>query len=181
MAVIGVLSDTHVPDRARSLNPRAFEIFRRAQVDAILHAGDVSVQNVLDQLGQIAPVYAVRGNRDWVALRRLPKALRLTFDGAAVALAHGHGRWWNYLRDRVEYILRGYRLEMFLPRLLAEFPDVDVIVFGHTHRPLNQWVDGKLVFNPGSPHFPDPDVPFPSVGLLYLQAGERPSGEIVPL
>src|SRR5687768_1713811 len=105
MLTIGVISDTHIPDRARGLNPRVIPLFQQAQVDAILHAGDISTPRVLEQLSRVAPVYAVRGNRDWVALRRLPKSLRLTFDGVVIGLAHGHGHWWNYLIDRVDYIL----------------------------------------------------------------------------
>ena len=66
MITLGVVADTHVPDRARQINPDLLRVLRQAQVQAILHAGDVCSQVVLDQLGQIAPVYAVRGNRDWI-------------------------------------------------------------------------------------------------------------------
>jgi hypothetical protein len=82
------------------------------------------------------------------------------------------------MRDRMDYMLRGYRLEMFLPRLLAAFPGINVIVFGHTHHPLIHHVDGKLVFNPGSPHFPDPRTSAPSVGLLYISESGAVEGEI---
>jgi hypothetical protein len=180
MVTIGVISDTHIPDRARGLNPRVIPIFQQARVDAILHAGDVSTSRVLKELGRVAPVHAVRGNRDWVALRRLPSSLRLTFDGVEIGLAHGHGRWWNYLIDRVDYDLRGYRLELFQPRLLETFPDVQAIVFGHIHRPINHRVDGVLLFNPGSPHFPDEENIPPSIGLLHIQAGAV-EGEIINL
>lgn len=175
---LGVVADTHIPDRRRSLNPQVLEIFREAFVTAILHAGDVSTPGVLRQLEQIAPVYAVRGNRDWVALRRLPSALRLQLAEVTIGLTHGHGLAWDYLRDRLEYMRRGYRLELFQPRLLAAFPDVDVIVFGHTHRALNHYVNGKLVFNPGSPHFPDLKGDPPSVGLLYIKPDGGVVGEI---
>ena len=178
MITIGVVSDTHIPDRARNLNPQVAAIFQEAGVAAILHAGDVSIPLVLEQLGQIAPVYAVRGNRDWVALRQLPHTRRLAFGPVKVGLTHGHGLPWNYMMDRVDYILRGYRLELFQPRLLADFSEVDVIVFGHTHRALNHRVDGKLIFNPGSPHFPDPKIATPSVGLLHISAGGSVEGEI---
>jgi putative phosphoesterase len=180
MVTIGVISDTHIPDRARGLNPGVISVFQSAGVEAILHAGDISTSRVLQQLGQVAPVYAVRGNRDWVALHRLPKTIRLTFDGAVIGLAHGHGRWWNYIIDRVDYNLRGYRLELFQPRLLKTFPDVQAIVFGHTHRALNHRVNGVLVFNPGSPHFPELKTVPPSVGLLHIRAGTV-EGEIINL
>ena len=142
---IGVTSDTHIPDRVRKLNPRVLPIFREAQVSAILHAGDISTQAVINQLASIAPVYAVRGNRDWL-LRRLPVTLELEFCGVPVILTHGHGRWSNYLIDRTHSILHGFNWERFQPRLLRSFPDAKVIVFGHTHYPLNRWVEGKLLF-----------------------------------
>lgn len=178
---LGVLADTHIPDRARSLDRRVLEVFRQANVTAILHAGDISVPAVLDELGGVAPVNAVRGNRDWLALGHLPVKTYLEFGGVVIGLTHGHGRWWNYMRDRVDYMLRGYRLELFQPRLLATFPEAQVLVFGHTHRALNHRVNHKLVFNPGSPHFPDVKNDAPSVGLLHIRAGGRVEGEIVQL
>jgi hypothetical protein len=181
MQTLGVISDTHVPDRARSLGQRALDVFSDARVDAILHAGDISIQRVLDQLGELAPVHAVRGNRDWAALSKLPVKLELEYSGVNIGLVHGHGRWNEYLVDRVDYIVRGYRLEMFQPRLEAVFPKANVIVFGHTHRPLNLWVDGVLLFNPGSPHFPDVKSIAPSVGLLHLGAGGEVVGELIEL
>jgi putative phosphoesterase len=181
MFTLGVISDTHIPDRARRLNPKIVPLFREAGVHAILHAGDISAGSVISQLEQVAPVYAVRGNRDWVALRRLPLSLQLTYDGVTIGMAHGHGLWWEYLVERVYYILNGYRLERFAPRLVAAFPDARVIVFGHTHRPVNLWQDGKLLFNPGSPHVPGEKDITPSIGLLHIRAGGDVEGEILYL
>jgi putative phosphoesterase len=177
---IGVVSDTHVPDRARLLNPAVLRVFRQERVDIILHAGDVSSPRVLDELGQLAPVRAVRGNRDWVLMRRLPAVLEFTFEGAKVVLTHGHGRWWNYVYDRTKFILAGYQLDMFQPRLLKAFPQADVIVFGHTHIPVNHRVGKQLVFNPGSAHFPEKNLA-PSVGLLTFRPGGEVEGRIIPL
>lgn len=181
MLTLGVVADTHVPDRARRLDPRIGEIFRSAEVQAILHAGDISTPRVLDQLREIAPVRAVRGNRDLYALRELPYASQLSFGGVQCILTHGHGSWLRYLIDRVDYVFRGYRIELFQPRLLAEFPDAQVIVFGHTHRPYNHLVDKCLLFNPGSPHCPDGKGTAPSVGLLHIKAGGEVYGEILSL
>jgi len=178
---LGVIADTHIPDRARRLHPEVIPLFRDAAVNAILHAGDVSSPGVLEQLGQVAPVQAVRGNRDWVLLRRLPLTRRLTFCGVAIGLTHGHGGWRTYLADRPYFMLRGYQHERLLPRLLATFPQARVIVFGHGHEPLNRWIDGQLLFNPGSPHFPGKINLAPSVGLLHISAEGEVRGEIVPL
>ncbi|OGO28309.1 MAG: hypothetical protein A2W33_03200 [Chloroflexi bacterium RBG_16_52_11] len=181
MTRIGVLADTHIPDRRRSLQPQVHAIFQSAGVAAILHAGDVSTPSVLAQLAEIAPVYAVRGNRDWVALRHLPATCHLNIAGVEIGLTHGHGLPLNYVIDRMNYLVRGYRLELFEPRLLAAFPRARVIVFGHTHRPLNFWADGVLLFNPGSPHFPDRKDIAPSVGILHISSGGEVRGEICAL
>lgn len=179
MVTLGVLADTHIPDRARRLDPRVLDIFRQAGVQAILHAGDISVPNVIAELEQIAPVYAVRGNRDWVALSHLPLTQILTFGEITLGLVHGHGRLKNYLVDKVYYLMQGYRLERYQPRLEATFPQAQVILFGHTHIPLHLWSHGRLLFNPGSPHFPGRRDLRPSVGLLHLDTGGQVEAEIV--
>jgi putative phosphoesterase len=181
MLSLGVVADTHVPDRRRSLDPRLLEILRSRDIQAILHAGDVSSPAVLAELEEIAPVYAVRGNRDWLWLNNLPSDRMMTFAGVKIGMTHGHFGWVRYLLDRPYYTLHGYRHEHLLPRLLAKFPQTRVIVFGHGHLPLNEWVDGRLLFNPGSPHFPTEKNIAPSLGFLHLPGGSDVIGEIVTL
>jgi predicted phosphodiesterase len=65
MTILGVLADTHIPDRVPGLNPRVLKIFQQARVSEILHAGDVSIPQVLEELRQVAPVSVVQGNRDF--------------------------------------------------------------------------------------------------------------------
>ena len=173
MLTLGVIADTHVPDRRRSLDPRLLEILRSRDIQAILHAGDVSSPAVLAELEQIAPVYAVRGNRDWLWLRYLPSDRIMTFAGVSIGMTHGHFGWVRYLLDRPYYTLHGYRHEHLLPRLLARFRQTQVIVFGHGHLPLNEWIDGRLLFNPGSPHFPSEKNIAPSLGFLHLSGGSE--------
>jgi putative phosphoesterase len=178
---LGVIADTHVPDKAKALHPRVLPILRQSGVSAILHAGDITSPGVLDALGEIAPVYAVLGNRDWVFLRRLPLHRTLTFDGVTLGLTHSHGGLRNYIIGKFHYIAEGYNLDRFKPRLLEAFPTASVIVFGHTHRPLIRRVNGKLFFNPGSTCLTDKrDIP-PSLGLLYIHPGGQTTGEIVQL
>jgi putative phosphoesterase len=173
MLSLGVIADTHVPDRRRSLDPRLLELLRSRDIQAILHAGDVSAPRVLRELERIAPVYAVRGNRDWLWLRHLPSERIMTFGGVTIAMAHGHFGWLRYLLDRPYYTLHGYRHERILPRLLRDFRQAQVIVFGHGHLPLNEWIDGRLLFNPGSPHFPSEKKVAPSLGFLHIQGGSE--------
>jgi hypothetical protein len=99
MTTLGVLADTHIPDRVPDLNPKVIQIFQQAQVAAILHAGDVSVPRVLKELEQVAPVHAVRGNRDIFYLRNLSMQIRLTIDGVSIGMAHGHETFIRYMLD----------------------------------------------------------------------------------
>lgn len=169
--IVGLLADTHVPDRVRQLNPQILEVFAGQGVDLILHAGDVSVPGVIVELETVSPVIAVRGNRDWLALPDLPLVRELDLAGVRVSLTHGHGRWWNYLVERLDYMIRGYRIEVFRDRLQAEFPLSRVVIFGHTHRPLVQWVGEQLILNPGSCHCPDVKDIAPSIGILKIYPG----------
>lgn len=180
MTVLGIIADTHIPERVRQLNPTIMPIFKEAQVDVILHAGDVCVSAVLQQLEHIAPVQAVRGNRDWVNLSHLPFSRFLNFNGVTIALAHGHGRLREYLVDKVHYAFYGMEVERYQKRLIKEYTQVNVIVYGHLHVPYNQWVDGQLLFNPGSACCPAKDYTS-SVGLLRIQAGGEVEGQIVEL
>ncbi len=176
---LGVIADTHVPDRAREVPRWTMEVFRHAKVQAILHAGDLSHPRVLETLQAIAPTFAVRGNRDWWLLRHLPRARTLTFGGTTVYLTHGHMNLRRYLLDKARHLLLGNPYSLFEQRMAHLPVAADVLVFGHTHHPVNRMVEGRLLFNPGSACCPLlKDVP-PSVGLLYITAGEV-HGEIVP-
>jgi putative phosphoesterase len=176
---LGLIADTHIPDRRSSLHPQILPAFKTAGVDAILHAGDICAPQVLEQLETVAPVYAVRGNRDWVLMRHLPAARLLEFGGVRVAMAHGHGRWRNYLLDRVNYIFNGFQLERYTPRLLGAFADAHVIVFGHTHRRLIQWSGGQLLINPGSPHVSEDRDQQGTLGLLHIENGDELNAEFI--
>jgi uncharacterized protein len=175
MAALGVLSDTHIPDRARELPPRLLEIFRSAQVDAILHAGDICAPSVIQELEKIAPVHAVRGNRDIYTLRHLPVQVTLTFAGFKVGMVHGHGRLHNYLADKAHFLAFGLQEERYRKRVIKALPGVDVMVFGHLHRRIYEWVEGVLLLNPGSACCPDGHSGNPpSVAVLRLMLGSRP-------
>jgi putative phosphoesterase len=181
MTTLGVLGDTHIPDRVAQLDSRVLEIFKQAKVQAILHAGDVSVQQVLEELRQVAPVYAVQGNRDMFYLRQLPIRIELNFDGVSIGMAHGHGSFSRYMVDKIHRAIRGRQVESYLMRMLQAFPSADVIVFGHLHVPCNFLLQGKLVFNPGSTSYPWPRGDPATVGLLHLGEANGPRGEIIKL
>lgn len=138
-------------------------------MDAILHAGDVCVKEVLSELASVAPVHAVRGNRDWLALRHMPMSLSLAFGGIIVGVAHGHGSLRNYLGKKAIQVVRGYHLDLYRDYLLSTLPDAQVIIFGHSHNPICEYIDGRLFFNPGSACCQDDYGGPPGIGLLHIQ------------
>jgi putative phosphoesterase len=104
--------------------------------DLILHAGDFTYPEVLEELESLGPpVEGVHGNVDVDELRqRLPEARVVNAGGARIAMVHDAGPSYG-------------RLE----RMRARFPDADAVVFGHSHIPLHEERDGFQIFNPGSP------------------------------
>lgn len=178
---IGVLADTHVPDRALGLHPRILETFRARQVDQILHAGDICSPDVLEELAQVAPVTAVRGNRDWLFMQSLPLVQMLMLAGVPTALLHGHGSTRHYLWDKALYMVEGYRFERYQKLIRQTAPDAKLIVFGHTHRPLVKNENGVLYFNPGSACNAFRDQDAATIGVLRIFADGSIQGEILAL
>jgi len=132
--VVAVISDTHLPRRARQI-PQACVASMRAS-DLILHAGDFTYPEVLADLESLGPpVAAVHGNVDVDELRRrLPEARVVEAGGAKIAMVHDAGPAVGRLK-----------------RMRARFPDADAVVFGHSHIPLHEEREGFQIFNPGSP------------------------------
>lgn len=176
MATIGVIADTHVPQRLARLPDRVADALRG--VNLILHAGDISSRQVLIELASIAPVQAVAGNADLFG-HGLPLTRVIEIEGRRIGLVHGHGGWAKYLAGKVRDRL-GYREEYYLKIVAQSFGRVDAIVFGHTHRAFTEVRSGVLLFNPG-PVAPDYyNTPGPRLGLLHISPhGIEP--EIIPL
>jgi uncharacterized protein len=134
--LFGVVGDTHVsPNRsARFLEP-VVDLFRRSGVDLILHAGDAGHASVLQSLERVAATIAVRGNADPLDLiETLPDRVWIEVGSRTVLLLHGH---------HGKTALKAARA--------AAAPDVDLIVFGHSHKPLIEREGRTILFNPGSP------------------------------
>jgi len=179
--LLAVLADTHVPDRFETLHPDLIPALSEQQPDLILHAGDICAPSVLKALEQVAPVIAVRGNRDWAFAGILPWIRVLEIAGTAIALMHGHGTWATYFLDKWHYLLKGYRFERYQGRAMRFVPDARVFIFGHTHRPVIEWRDGRLFFNPGSASLGVQPDGAPSFGLLQIQDDGEIAAELVPL
>jgi uncharacterized protein len=155
---LGVISDTH-----GLLRPEVFDAFR--EVDHILHGGDVGPAGILTELGAIAPVTAVYGNTDgWDIRAQLPQVATLQLDGFEIVVTHGD-QFGVPTPESVQ----------------AAFPSAEIIVFGHTHRPVLTLVDTVVtVMNPGGAGPRRFKLP-PSVGILELEPGIPPRGRLVPL
>jgi len=172
--IFGVVADTHIPDRARKLPKGLLEKFQEAQVQRILHAGDASGCQVLRALKRVAPVSIVQGNRDWLLGLRIPKHISFTANGVRITLAHGHRSILHYLIDKWAYIRKGYRFKRYYDQLSHDYPDADVIVFGHTHHQTAKWVEGRLLFNPGAAYPCRYNHFTPQFGIISI----TPEGEI---
>ncbi len=127
----------------------------------------------LKTLATVAPVVAVRGNRDWAFQNTLPWQREFILGGVTVALMHGHGSWRTYVLDKWQYLLNGYQLERYRQRLLNQAPTAQVIIFGHTHRPIAEWYQGRLFLNPGSAGTGVRPDYLPSFGVLHIRSPEQ--------
>jgi len=151
--LIGLISDTHSMIRAEALAALH-------GVELILHAGDVGRQSVLRELEGIAPVHAVFGNTDDPVMG-LPQRVNLTLDGLKIHMSHGH------------------ELGSPAPDNLVHRYSADVIVYGHTHKPMIQRRGPTLIVNPGAAG-PRRFNLLPSVGLLRIEHGQA-TAEILTL
>jgi len=157
------LADTHAPRRWKSCPPPVAEQLRGA--DLILHAGDVCTAAVLEELAQYAPVLAVAGNNDGpdVAAWGAPPTLQADLDGLRVAMIHDSGAAAGRL-----------------PRLRRRFPGAGLVVFGHSHIPLDDEANGLRIFNPGSPT-DRRRQPHGTVGVLRIESGQVAEARIIPV
>lgn len=158
-----VLADTHAPRRWKQCPPEVAKHLTRA--DTILHAGDVCVPSVLDELSQFAPVHVVAGNNDgqdvveWGA----PETLALTLAGLRVAMIHDSGP-----KDGRP------------ARMRRLFPEADLVVFGHSHIPMDLTEAGVRIFNPGSPT-DRRRQPQGTIGELNIEDGRLVEARIIPV
>lgn len=156
-----VLADTHAPRRWRGCPPAVTAHLRDA--DLILHAGDVCVPPVLDELSVFAPVKVVRGNNDGpdVAAWGAPETLEFDLDGLPTAMVHDSGP-----------------AARRTARMHRRFPRAELVIFGHSHIPLDETGDGVRIFNPGSPT-DRRRQPHGTIGLLHVEDARLVEASIV--
>lgn len=165
---IGLIADTHIPREVKTLPPEIKKAFR--DVDFILHAGDIYLPGVLDELKTIAPVVAVRGNGDpeFPENYQLKRNHLINLNGLNLVLTHSvyspppPSPPLNELMER-------------------EFgKKIDIIVLGDTHVASIEKHHGILVVNPGSPTLPNGLFQLGTVGLLQIMEG-RTEARIIQL
>jgi putative phosphoesterase len=160
---IAVLADTHAPSRWKACPPAVAR--HLAGVDLILHAGDVCTAEVLQELAAFAPVRAVLGNNDRPDVRAwgAPPTLTLDLDSLRVGMVHDAGPRAGRPR-----------------RLRRQFPTADLVVFGHSHIPLDleDFELGLRIFNPGSPT-DRRRQPRGTMGLLQVDRGRLTAARII--
>jgi putative phosphoesterase len=163
---IGLISDTHIPEARKTLWPQILDAF--ADVDLILHAGDIHELYVLDELERLAPVYAARGNgEDGSAGRpvqpedpRVKYAWMLELGGLWVGLTH-----YVPVPERPPNFTIARWIERYFPERTP-----DVIVSGDTHREAIASINGILCVNPGSPTYPhNYDTQYGTIGFLEIE------------
>ena len=156
-----VLADTHLR-AGLDLPPAVLDALGRA--DAVLHAGDVTSAQALGELETAAPTYAVLGNNDLGLVGVLPDELSVELEGVRIALVHNSG-------DR-----RGRA-----PRLHRRFPLAGLVVFGHSHVPVDEaGIGTQLLFNPGSPTQRRAQ-PVRTFGWVSLADGRVVTRRVVPI
>ena len=148
-----VVADTHIPDFARRL-PEA--VLREAErADVVIHAGDVTSPAVLDALAAFAPVLAVRGNNDGpdVAAWGAPETIETELDGVPSAVIHDAGP----AKGRPA-------------RMRRRFPGARLVIFGHSHIPIDIDEAGVRLLNPGSPTWKRRQ-PTPTFAIVEIHDG----------
>lgn len=158
MLRVGVISDTH-----GSLSTAVKAIQQMGAIEALIHAGDLYTDALsLNQMLKV-PVYAVTGNCD--APHQGPEELIITLGGYKIFITHGH-----FYRAKSTLQLLCYRSQEL---------EAQVVVFGHTHVPINIWEDNLCLFNPGSTSRPPSGIQ-PGYGVLDLRK-EEIKGELYSL
>ena len=151
--LIGLISDTHIPERALKIPLTVLDAFK--DVELIIHAGDLTSTEVIDELEKIAPVLAVQGNMDRMYDLDFPKSLTKTIEEVKIGVTHGNVH------------PRGDTQQLYY---LAKELDVEVLISGHTHQGFIEQIGDVLLLNPGSPTVPR--LTDPTIMLMNIEKGK---------
>lgn len=165
---IGLIADTHIPRDTKAIPPHVHEAFKG--VDLILHAGDIYIPEVLDELETMAPVIAARGNGDWdfPQDRRLGTHCIIRVAGLTLGLSHAL-HYWGILDSPLPEIIE---------RQFGQ--PLDIVIVGDTHSAMIERHEGVLIINPGSPTLPVGQSGLGTVGILEI-VRNKPTSSIIQL
>lgn len=170
---IGLISDTHIARPEEPLPPEVRDAFQGVEI--ILHAGDIWIPSVLDELETIAPVIAAWGDDD--LKQELGDDSRLTTE--KVQKINGMTIWLMHEKPAYGHIVPREN-RVFARDLREKWEVPDVVVYGHTHKALIEYHQGVLIVNPGSPTWPNNVPELGTVGILTIESG-KPEARIVSL
>jgi len=174
--LIGLISDTHIDLPSKTLPPQLRDVFKG--VDLILHAGDIWIPSVLDELETIAPVKAAWGDDDLEEElggdSRMMNGHALSFDGVTLWLIHKKPRYGLVtLEGELHHRPKpGTEIPKEPEDPEEHEPPPDIVVFGHTHQAAIERYKGVMLVNPGSVTLPHFILQLGTVGLLTLDSGE---------
>ena len=155
---VGLIADTHMPGSIKRLWPQVYAAF--SNVDCILHAGDLHIPEVIDELDRLAPTFVCRGNGDrGVVHEKLKDSWVGSLAGVQVGLTH---KFPTPRRATPESLQQ---------KLDSHFPEVvpQVLIYGHTHLAEVHQVEGRIYINPGSPTLPNNQSTRPgTIGILRI-------------
>ena len=160
---IGVISDTHIPDRTQSLPMAVLEAFKN--MDMVIHAGDFTDLSALEELAAVCKnIIVVRGNMDPSDVTsRFPEKEIVKVGKIKIGVMHG----WGPPNKLIELMQQQFKNDT-----------VDIIIFGHSHAAFNEKIDNVLYFNPGSPT-DKVFAPYNSYGIIEIN--DRIEARIVRL
>ncbi|MCM8831548.1 MAG: metallophosphatase family protein [Candidatus Omnitrophica bacterium] len=148
-----VISDTHIPTSVETLPTIVENEIKKS--DYCLHAGDFVSYKFFESLRKFVKISAVCGNMDDIEIiNNLPKKRIVKLENVKIALIHGRGAPNNL----IQYIKDEF---------IDAFDEIDIFVFGHSHFPIDEEIDGKIFFNPGSPT-DKIYAPYCSYGILEI-------------
>jgi len=160
--LIGLVADTHIPDIEKALPAEVLKAFQ--DVELILHAGDIYIPSVLDDLERIAPVLAARGDDDYgdtLTDKRVKSHHVLKLEGRTLWLIHERPYPYRFPSLQASNSPR------------QRDPDApDIVIFGHEHRTIVQDSGGVLFVNPGSPTFLQYRRGLGTIGILTIDSGQ---------
>jgi hypothetical protein len=148
---VGVVADSHVGEFLDRLPDEVLEVLEGC--DLVLHAGDLSVPGVIDDLAQVAPVVAVRGDHDRLDGLALPRAAVAVVGGWRIGITHGDEGRHRDVAVLAAHVLAGRRIAWrggLREALVRRLGAVDCVAYGHWHEPDATWVGSTLLFSPGA-------------------------------